>query len=203
LELLRQDAAATLSARSLGYLATITAAAVQMGTLIDDLLAFSRVGRTPMNIGTFALAPLVEEVVSDAVAAAPDRAITWTLHPLPTAHADRALLRMALVNLIGNAIKFTSGTAHATIEVGCTDDAVRGPAIFVRDNGAGFDPRYASKLFGVFQRLHSQSEFEGTGIGLANVQRIIHRHHGEVWAVGTVNGGATFSFSLPAVEASA
>jgi light-regulated signal transduction histidine kinase (bacteriophytochrome) len=125
------------------------------------------------------------------------RNIAWNIHPLPVAQADRALLRMALVNLISNAVKFTGARAEAKIEIGCAPGGDGETAIFIRDNGAGFDPRYAGKLFGVFQRLHSNDEFEGTGIGLANVQRIIQRHGGRAWAEGTVDGGATFYFTIP------
>jgi light-regulated signal transduction histidine kinase (bacteriophytochrome) len=125
------------------------------------------------------------------------RKIVWNIHPLPAVRADRALLRLALVNLISNAVKFTGARAEAKIEIGCAPSDNGETVIFIRDNGAGFDPRYAGKLFGVFQRLHSQEEFAGTGIGLANVQRIIHRHGGRTWAEGMVNGGATFYFSIP------
>ena len=123
--------------------------------------------------------------------------IAWTIHPLPAVLADRALLRLVLVNLLANAVKFTAGRAEAQIEIGRGPDAPGAAVIYVRDNGAGFDPRFAEKLFGVFQRLHSQEEFEGTGIGLANVQRIVQRHGGRTWAEGAVDAGATFYFSIP------
>ncbi len=167
---------------------------------------------------------LVREILSDLQMDTKERNITWKVHPLPAVRADRALLRLVLVNLISNAVKFTGARAQAKIEIGCLPCGVELSAcpgdvppltpqgesgdvrpltpqgdtvIFIRDNGAGFDPRYADKLFGVFQRLHSQAEFEGTGIGLANVQRIIHRHGGRTWAEGAVDGGATFHFSIP------
>ena len=129
-----------------------------------------------------------------------DRNIAWEIHPLPAMRADRALLRMVLVNLMSNAVKFTGARTGAKIEIGCAPEGNGETVIFIRDNGAGFDPRYVHKLFGVFQRLHSQEEFEGTGIGLANVQRIIQRHGGRTWAEGVVDGGATFYFSIPAKE---
>jgi light-regulated signal transduction histidine kinase (bacteriophytochrome) len=156
--------------------------------------------------------------VSDFQLETKERNIAWEIRPLPSVRADRTLLRLALVNLMANAVKFTGTRTEAKIEIGCIpscDGSPRGiilPAacgvavptipqgetvIFVRDNGVGFDPRYADKLFGVLQRLHSADEFEGTGIGLANFQRIIHRHGGRTWAEGVVEGGATFYFSIP------
>jgi light-regulated signal transduction histidine kinase (bacteriophytochrome) len=169
-----------------------------MGNLIDDLLAFSRVGRAELQKTEVNLDELVRETLGDFQAETKERNIVWEIHPLPSVRADRALLRMVLVNLISNAVKFTGNRAEAKIEIGCAPDGGNGETvIFIRDNGAGFDPKYADKLFGVFQRLHSQDEFEGTGIGLANVQRIIHRHGGRVWAEGVVDGGATFYFSIP------
>jgi light-regulated signal transduction histidine kinase (bacteriophytochrome) len=125
------------------------------------------------------------------------RKVVWEVHSLPRVWADRALLRMVLVNLFSNAVKFTGNRTEPKIEIGCAPDEDAETIIFIRDNGAGFDPCYAPKLFGVFQRLHSQDEFEGTGIGLANVQRIIHRHGGRTWAEGAIDKGATFFFSIP------
>ena len=140
---------------------------------------------------------LVRETLGDFQMDTKERNIVWEIHPLPPVQADRALLRLVLVNLISNAVKFTGTRAEAKIEIGCAPGDDGETVIFIRDNGAGFDPRYADKLFGVFQRLHSRDEFEGTGIGLANVQRIIHRHGGRTWAEGEVDGGATFYFSIP------
>ena len=196
-ELLRQDAGSSLSEQSLRHLATISRAAGQMGALIDDLLAFAQIGQAEMQKQEVNLDRLVQEVMGDAQSQAKERNVVWEIHPLPTVRADRALLRLVLVNLISNAVKFTGTRSEAKIEIGCAPSGDGETVIFIRDNGAGFDARYAGKLFGVFQRLHTQEEFEGTGIGLANVQRIIHRHGGRTWAEGVVDGGATFYFSIP------
>jgi light-regulated signal transduction histidine kinase (bacteriophytochrome) len=196
-EMLRQDAGPTLPQNCLQHLATISQAAQQMGDLIDDLLAFSRIGQAEMQKREVNLDRLVQEALSDSQAEAKERNIVWDIHPLPAVQADRALLRLALVNLISNAVKFTGTRAEARIEIGCAPSGDGETVIFIRDNGVGFDPQYAGKLFGVFQRLHSRDEFEGTGIGLANVQRIINRHGGRTWAEGVVDGGATFYFSIP------
>jgi PAS domain S-box-containing protein len=196
-ELLHQDAGAALSAGSLRHLGTISASAKRMGELIDNLLAFSRIGKTEMQKTSVKLDELLRETLSDFQAEIDKQRIVWKIHPLPAVWGDRALLRMVLVNFISNAVKFTGGRARAEIEIGCESGGNGETAIFIRDNGAGFDPKYTGKLFGVFQRLHSQSEFEGTGIGLANIHRIINRHGGRVWAEGVVDGGATFHFSIP------
>ena len=168
-----------------------------MADLIDDLLMFSRVGREELKKTDVNVDQLVQETLNDFQAETKERKIEFTLHPLPVVRADRSLLRMVLVNLISNAVKFTGACAGAKIEIGCTPGKNGENIIFVRDNGAGFDPKYIGKLFGVFQRLHRQDQFEGTGIGLANVQRIIVRHGGRTWAEGIVNHGATFYFSIP------
>jgi PAS domain S-box-containing protein len=195
--LLQKDAGPALSEASLGRLTTISQAAQRMGCLIDDLLAFSHVGRAELQKSDFELDGLVLQTLGDFQAETKERNIAWEIHPLPLVRADRALLRMVLVNLISNAVKFTSRRAQPKIEIGCAPGGAAENVIFIRDNGAGFDACYAEKLFGVFQRLHSQAAFEGTGIGLANVQRIIKRHGGRVWAEGVVDGGATFYFSIP------
>jgi signal transduction histidine kinase len=196
-ELLREDAAPSLSEKSVRYLATISQSAKRMGNLIDDLLAFSRVGRSEMQKNDVNLDELVQQTLSEFQVGTNGREITWDVCPLPTVRADRSMLRQVLVNLISNAVKFTGKRTRAEIEVGCASTETKEIVIFVRDNGVGFDPKYTEKLFGVFQRLHSSDEFEGTGIGLANVQRIIHRHGGRVWAEGAVDKGATFYFSIP------
>jgi PAS domain S-box-containing protein len=196
-ELLQRDAGSSLSKTNLGYLTTIFQSVKKMGNLIDDLLAFSHVGRAELQKEELNLDELFEETLTDFRADTKRRNILWKIHPLPVVRADRALLRMVLVNLISNAMKFTGARAEAKIEIGCVPGSDTEAVIFIHDNGAGFDQEYADKLFGVFERLHAQDEFEGTGIGLANVQRIIHRHGGQVWAEGVVDGGATFYFSIP------
>jgi PAS domain S-box-containing protein len=195
--LLRQDAGPSLSEKNLRHLAIISSSTKRMGDLIDDLLSFARIGRTELKKTDINLEELVRGTLGDFLAETQERKIACKIDPLPRVQADRALLRLVLVNLISNAVKFTHGRAEAKIEIGCASGGGGETVIFVRDNGAGFDPLYAHKLFGVFQRLHSQEQFEGTGIGLANVQRIIHRHGGRVWAEGVVDRGATFYFSIP------
>ena len=196
-QLLQTEAGPSLSEKSLRHLTTISEATKRMGDLIDDLLTFSRVGRASLQKTDVDLDGLIRETLGDFQAETKGRKIVWNIHPLPAVWADRALLRLALVNLISNAVKFTGTRAEAKIEIGCLPGGDDETVIFIRDNGAGFDPHYVGKLFGVFQRLHSYDEFEGTGIGLANVQRVIHRHGGRVWAEGVVDGGATFYFSIP------
>jgi len=195
--LLQQDAGPSLSEKNLGRLTTISQAAKRMGDMIDDLLAFSCVGRSELQKTEVNLEELVRETLGDFQEETRERRIMWKMHPLPRVRADRALLRMVLVNLMSNAVKFTGARAEAKIEIGCAPNGSADTVIFIHDNGAGFDPKYTGKLFGVFQRLHSQADFEGTGIGLANVQRIIQRHGGRAWAEGVVDGGATFYFSIP------
>jgi PAS domain S-box-containing protein len=195
-EMLERDKGSSLSETGLEHLKTISESAKKMGKLIDDLLGFSRIGQSKLQKAEVKLNDLVKETLGEFQADTKERNILWEIHPLPSVRADRALLRLVLVNLISNAVKFTGNRADAKIEIGCVRNENGETVVFVRDNGAGFDQRYADKLFGVFQRLHSQDEFEGTGIGLANVQRIILRHGGRVWAEGVVDNGATFYFSI-------
>jgi light-regulated signal transduction histidine kinase (bacteriophytochrome) len=196
-ELLRRQASSALDEKSLRYLDTIQESSKRMGVLIDDLLAFSRIGRAETNKTVVRLDQLVDEVVAEVRRDVADREITWKIARLPACHGDRAMLRVALVNLISNAVKFTRTRTPAVIEVGCIEGERDNLEIFIKDNGVGFDMQYQNKLFGVFQRLHLTEEFEGTGIGLATVQRIIQRHAGTVRAESTVDRGATFHVSLP------
>jgi signal transduction histidine kinase len=198
-ELLSEQSGPHLDEQGRKYLGTITSSAKRMGRLIDDLLSFSRMSRTGLRKQRVDLADVVQDAKVEVMAQAhvDGRRIDWTVGALPEVHADRAMLHLAMVNLLSNAVKYTSGRPIAVIEVGTTDGAEDQVVVFVRDNGAGFDMRYADKLFGVFQRLHSSAEFEGTGIGLANVKRILTRHGGRVWAQSQVEAGATFFFSLP------
>jgi len=196
-ELLQKKASSALDEKCNHYIKMMLESAKRMGNLIDDLLAFSRIGRAETQKTLVSLEQLVREALTEVRQDAEGRNIAWKIGALPDFYGDRSMLRLVLVNLISNAIKFTRTRPQAEIEIGSAvgneDDLV----IFVRDNGVGFDMRYANKLFGVFQRLHQASEFEGTGIGLATVQRIIHRHGGTVWAEGVVDSGATFYFSAP------
>ncbi|MFA6310147.1 MAG: ATP-binding protein [Sterolibacterium sp.] len=195
--LLQERAAGGLDAESLRYMATISKAARRMEALIDDILSFSRMGRAEMARTRLDLGALVREVIRELETETRDRAVAWRIAELPVVSGDRAMLRVVLVNLLSNALKFTQPRAQAEIEIGCEAGDKAENVIFVRDNGVGFDMQYADKLFGEFQRLHRAEEFEGTGIGLANVRRVISRHGGRTWAEGKVDGGATFSFSLP------
>jgi PAS domain S-box-containing protein len=196
-ELLQKKASAILDDKSRRYLTMILESAQRMGTLIDDLLAFSRIGRAEAQMTGVNLDQLVKEVLGEVRHEAGGREISWQIGPLPTCHGDRSMLKLVLLNLVSNAIKFTRERAQAQIEIGHAEGSEQEVVVFVRDNGAGFDMKYVNKLFGVFQRLHHADAFEGTGIGLATVQRIVHRHGGTVRAEGAVDQGATFYFSVP------
>ena len=199
-ELLQKQASSSLDEKSRRFVQTILESAKRMGNLIDDLLAFSRIGRAETKRTLVSLEQLVKEVVAEIGGDTRERDINWKIDPLPVCYCDRSLLRLVMVNLVTNAVKFTSMRAQAQIEIGCLDRENDEVEVFVRDNGAGFDMQYVNKLFGVFQRLHLPEQFEGTGIGLATVQRIIHRHGGEVRAEGAVDLGATFYFTLPKAQ---
>ena len=196
-ELLQKKASSTLDEKCSHYILMMLDSAKRMGNLIDDLLAFSRIGRAETQKTLFSLTQLVREALTEVRDDTGGRNIAWKIGPLPNLYGDRSMLRLVLVNLISNAIKFTRTRPQAEIEIGCADGNSDDLVVFVRDNGVGFDMKYVNKLFGVFQRLHDSDAFEGTGIGLATVQRIIHRHGGTVWAEGVVDGGATFYFSAP------
>jgi light-regulated signal transduction histidine kinase (bacteriophytochrome) len=168
----------------------------RMRDLIDSLLGFSRLGRCPVSRQLVDLGPLVNEVIEELSPEAQGRQVEWSVAPLPAIDADPSLLRIVLVNLLSNAMKFTRDREPARIEVFAVDGSHAAPAIAVRDNGVGFAAEGAERLFGVFQRLHSQTDFEGSGVGLATVKRIVTKHGGRVWAEGETGVGATFFFSL-------
>jgi signal transduction histidine kinase len=195
--LLTQHLGDSLDERGRRYIETLTASAKRMGELIDHLLAFSRMGRASLSPRDVDLAQMVKETQAELVTDTADRQIEWDIHRLPTVYADPALLRPVVTNLLSNAVKYTSTRPVAHIEVGSSRSETGDVVVFVRDNGVGFDMAYAHKLFGVFQRLHRTDEFSGSGIGLANVRRIIQRHGGKTWAHAEVDKGATFYFSLP------
>ena len=195
-ELLQKNTASVLDEKSKRYVTMILESAQRMGNLIDDLLAFSRISRAEAHKTAVDLEELVQEAVTEAQQDTHGRDIVWRVGRLPHWYGDRSMLRLVLVNLISNAVKFTRTRARAKIEIGCLKEEKDQVVMFVRDNGVGFDMRYANKLFGVFQRLHRAEAFEGTGIGLATVQRIVHRHGGKVWAESLVDKGSTFYFSL-------
>ncbi|WP_423863485.1 sensor histidine kinase [Bradyrhizobium sp.] len=199
-ELLQKQASSLLDDKSQRFIRTILDSAKKMGNLIDDLLAFSRIGRAETRATKVDLEQLVKDVVAEIGQDTRRRNIAWKIGTLPVCYGDRSMLKLVVVNLVSNATKFTRMRKPAEIEIGCVDRDEE-VEVFVRDNGAGFDMQYVDKLFGVFQRLHLAEQFEGTGIGLATVQRIVHRHGGKVWAEGAVDQGATFTFSLPKARA--
>ena len=194
---LLEDYGSTLPPDGQSLLARVRESATRMGRMIDDLLVLSRLGRKQLDIGPVDLASIAQAVVREQRQADPGRAVDVVVGSLPTAVGDAGLLRQVLSNLVANAFKFTRRQAHPQVEIGSrADDGGREAVYYVRDNGMGFDMKYATKLFGVFQRLHRESDFEGTGLGLALVQQIVHRHGGRVWAEAAVDQGATFYFTL-------
>jgi light-regulated signal transduction histidine kinase (bacteriophytochrome) len=196
-ELLQKNSVQLLDERNRRYLTIILESAKQMGQLIDDLLAFSRMGRAEMLNSSVNLDQLVQEVILGLKLDIEGKDIVWQVSPLPNVAGDPSMLRLVFMNLISNALKYTRTRSQVRIEIGHYSEPSGELVVFVRDNGVGFDMQYKEKLFGVFQRLHKSEEFEGTGIGLANVHRIIQRHGGRTWADGKVDEGATFYFSLP------
>lgn len=195
-DLLKRRSDGQLDDTNKRYVQTIIDSGAHAGALVDDLLAFSRMGRTEVRMSTVDMRQLVEEVRRSLAIEIDHRDVEWKIGELPSTFGDPSMLRLVWQNLIGNAVKYTKKRDKTVIELGSSIDQAE-TIYFVKDNGAGFDMRYVDKLFGVFQRLHTREEFEGIGIGLANVRRIVGRHSGRTWAEGEIDAGATFYFSLP------
>lgn len=194
-ELLREHLGTSLDEKALRYIDTVIESAHSAGALVDHLLNFSRIGRARLYLSTVDMNQLLEEAVRELELDQNDRKVEWVLHDLPVVKADLSMLRVALYNLLSNALKYTRSREVARIEVGVETNE-REHVFHVRDNGVGFDQKYVDKLFGVFQRLHRMEDYEGSGIGLANVRRIMARHGGRTWAEGVLDKGATFYFTL-------
>jgi len=194
-QLLREEYAASLDARGQAYLTRVGEGARNMGQLVDDLLKLAQIGRQPLLCTPTDMKALVDTVVRDVQQECIGRQVCWRVGNLPSVECDPDLMKQVFANLLSNAAKYTRRRAEAIVEVGVASIADE-EAFFVKDNGAGFDQRYAAKLFGVFQRLHRPEEFEGTGVGLATVQRIVQKHGGRIWAEAEVDKGATFFFVL-------
>jgi len=196
-ELLEKHAEAVLDEKSRHHINMILDSANRMGTLVDDLLAFSRIARTETQKTTVDLSQIVKGVIGEFEPDTEERKVVWRIGDLPKCHGDPAMLRLVFMNLVSNALKFTRTREPAEIEIDTLNHSPAEVVVFVKDNGVGFDMKYKDKLFGVFQRLHPQEAFDGTGIGLATVQRIVHRHGGKVWPESSVDRGATFYVALP------
>ncbi len=196
IDMLQTQAGPGLNEECLGFVNTIARSARQMNQLIDDLLAFSRTGRTEMFDIAVDMAALIETARRDLASEMAGRKIVWSIGPMPGIIGDPATLRQVVLNLVSNALKYSRPRVETRIEIGAAESALE-TIFYVRDNGVGFNPQYVGKLFNVFQRLHSAAEFEGTGIGLAIVQRIIARHGGRTWAEGRMDEGASFYFTIP------
>ena len=196
-ELLQKHSDAVLDDKGRHHISMILDSAKRMGTLVDDLLAFSRIGRAEAQKTTVYLEQLIKSVVGEIAPDTHSRNIVWRIGTLPICLGDPSMLQLAFANLVSNAVKFTRTREQAEIEIGSLTHESDELVVFVKDNGVGFDMKYEGKLFGVFQRLHSQEAFEGTGIGLATVQRIVHRHGGRVWAEASIENGTTFYVALP------
>ena len=198
-QILEEELPADVSSKSQRYIGRIRHGVQNMGQLVDDLLNLSRAGRQEMVVENVLLNPIVAEVLSDFKPELEKRNIEWRIGQLPSAQCDRGLIKQVFANLISNAIKYSRTREKAVIQI--DKETLDGDTvIFVRDNGVGFNMKYAHKLFGVFQRLHRTEEFEGTGVGLATVQRIIHLHQGRIWAEAELDKGATFYFTLKGME---
>ncbi len=195
----QEDYGAQLPEEGRRFLQNVRNGALRMGHLIDDLLAFSRLSRSPLRRQAVDSTAIVREALAELGWPVAGRMIELRLGAMPTTEADAALLKQVWVNLLSNALKYTRKREHAVIETGCREQGGE-TVFFVRDNGSGFDPRYAHKLFGVFQRLHRAEDFEGTGVGLAIVQRVVNRHGGRVWAESELERGASFYFTLRAAH---
>lgn len=193
--IVREEYSAALDAKGLRYLQLVEKSAHQMSRLIDDLLVFWRVGRKALTVRTVGTASIVNACLADLQGMQANRDVTIKIGELPDCEGDASLLRQVWLNLLANALKYTRKCERAVITIGSRREG-SADIYFVQDNGAGFDMKYAEKLFGVFQRLHPADEYEGSGVGLALVQRIVQRHGGRVWAAAALNRGATFHFTL-------
>jgi len=199
--ILFEEYADAMPAEARGYLKRVKDSGDHMGQLVDDLLAFSRLGRQAVRTQRVNMRSIVDRALQELSPALDGRQVEVVIGELPDAACDAALVEQVFVNLLSNAFKYSRRREHARVEVGVLEaNPIEGPTYFVRDNGAGFDMEYAGKLFGVFQRMHRSEDFEGTGVGLAIVQRIVERHGGRVWAEAKVDAGATFYFTLKGAQ---
>ena len=201
-KLLHEDFEAVLPIEAKHFLKNIRDSTRKMSLLVDDLLNLARVGRQELRRQPTPLSRLVEEVLADLSQETAGRKLEWHIEPLPAVDCDPGLMKVVFVNLLSNAVKYTRPRPVAVIEVGCRK-ANGDTVLFVRDNGVGFNMKYADKLFGVFQRFHRAEDFEGTGVGLATVERIVRKHGGQIWAEAVVNEGATFYFTVAGLEEAA
>ena len=197
---LREDCAGKISADEMDYLARIYNSGINMSELIDALLKLSRHTQAKLNKRHGNISDLVKTIAAEIQSRYPDKKLKFEIQEHLNAWFDEAMLRAALTNLLENAVKFSSSKTTPTIEFGCIHSHHNSNIFYVRDNGIGFDMQYADRLFGAFQRMHSNAEYEGTGMGLATVARIVHRHQGEIWADSEVGKGATFYFTLTESE---
>jgi signal transduction histidine kinase len=198
-KILSEEYSASLAPEAQHHLQRIQEGTQRMGHLVDDLLSLARVGRQGLRLQATSLKSLVEEVISESTPDTAERQVEWKIGNLPFVECDPALMKQVFQNLLSNALKFTRRRSPAVIEIGHQPQAGT-PVVFVRDNGVGFNMKYSDKLFGVFQRLHRAEDFEGTGVGLATVQRIVQKHGGRIWAEAEMDKGATFHFTLGNAE---